>query len=251
MNLQQGQSVTLSDNSNVDETYFKIGVSNLNFIFQMYRRDMTHSGAFIMRESKISQRIPSKGNRLLVFKLDESNPYLSVLKDFNSRCITLEMKNENGVIEKFNPTGNSDYTVRYNKQRNAYQFSNAIIFLEIPKLSESEIDEHYFELDFYQETVMEYDLGKIALDTSLLDKKKPVDILIRNNKIVGLKQGSKLVKTSLSGNFNADIILRSYNFLGAYITVTLNYDNEFWLSSECLIGHIYEHLEVIERRVLL
>jgi hypothetical protein len=166
------------------------------------------------------------------------------------------MKNENGVIEKFNPTGNSHYTVRYNKQRNAYQFSNAVIFFEIPKLSESEIDEHYFELDFYQETVMKYDLEKIDLEPAmralrLLDKKKPVDILIRDNKIVGLKQGSKLVKTSLSGNFNTDIILRSYNFLGAYITVTLNYDNEFWLSSECLIGHIYEHLEVIERRVLL
>lgn len=272
---QEEQKQLLAEHTG--ENGIKVNILNISRIFEIYHGLMKGSCAFIMRESKIFQKIPSKENRLLILEFDGTG----VLKDIEDRSITLEMKNENGVIENV-MTGYDHYAIRYNEQRNTYQFSNLKLPFEIPRLSQSEIDDYYFEMDFHQEIIMEYDLENV-LDVAvvqyrifkLFDRKKPVDILIRDNKIVAFQQGSKLVKSTVSGIFNADIVLRSYNFsyfnteilkisnqnkkfiFGAYnieIKVILNYDNEYWLLFESfyyLKQNIYEHLEVIERSVLL
>jgi stress response protein SCP2 len=225
---------------------FRLSPATVDQLLKVDKHYTKHSKAFIIRESMFSQKIPSKGNRLLVLQ-----SYEPLITDTKNRYITLEMKNENKIIENGFPKSNDNHAVTYNEQRNSYQFSNLGFSFEIPRLSQAEIEDYYFEVNFSDEIVMEFNnLSR----SKLFNRNKPVDILIRDNEIVALKQDSKLVKMSLSGIFDADIILRSYNFFDFYPQrIILNDDGESWLLLRHMFPglNIYEHLEVIKKATFM
>lgn len=253
-----------------------VSIGLLDALYKIYAFFMNKSDVFIMYESTLLQRIPSKRNRLLILKMDVSKHIV----DKRGNPITLEMKN---CVKKMNALSKffNDTAISYDDKTNTYQFSNLQFTVSVPKLSDAEKEAETFDLDFYQETIMDYGFDEMNLrqiatyrTLKLLDRQKPIDILIKKNKIIAFQQGEQIAPTSHSPDtFDVDIVLRSYNFcyfdrkvwgitkdthndfvsVVEYVDIRVirNYDDMFWLHSsvEWLNSHIdiYEHLEVISR----
>lgn len=226
-----------------------LGPAEMDVLCKAYDIFMNKSDVFILEESRINnQRIPSRGDRILVFDLDLSNSIED--KENNDRKIKKRVsfalydckKRMKHLSKLYN-----DIFIGEDSNKGVYLFSNGVMNIDIPLLDPREIDEYRFDFDFCKSEIKdifylgvvdgsetEEDILAIQKDSNeiienvlrLFDNTKPIDILIRGGSlgfhIFGFQQGDNIIDTL--GHYqhdlanesplrsHASIILRAYNF---------------------------------------
>jgi len=239
---------------------------------------LNKSDVLILEDSKVINRIvPMANGRLVILNMNMQptikyniikNKYdqLNIcgqedLKEDRLLSICLYDYNKRSkAIKKLS----DKVTINIDDKSGDYCFYDDKVDIDVPKLNASEIDDYKYEIDlfeikqFYLEEIHDKDNDtatkekKAAGEKSnqhlfiknilrLFDRKKPIDILIKGDRIFAFEQDFKFMSVSenyLNNRFDADIILRSHNFHYfdkkhvieySYLRVVNNYDNEWWL----------------------
>lgn len=251
---------------------YQISPAELDSLCKIYRTTMNNSPSFIFHEFKVSQLLEAKGNRKWVLNMDMN----TILKELSSTLLSLQIDDCPRSMKVIHSIKGD--TIYISEKSKSYFFANDYFSVEVPRLPKQEAESLHYDIDWFDACYIDY--CEVAEDKSInitnsrsfdyciqdFNKKRPVDVLIADNQIIGFEQSDKIFKPNghnLKGQApvhraDADIILRSYNFpfprngLNHALTrVKRNGDGIYWLALESktdftgVSANFYEHLEVI------